>query len=207
MVGLINDNHMEYILGETRFYFAQCVFNVKVHYSAHDRIAKARSCKQWIAGAISVGTIVLLVFNIIAWECSCQTILSIVSFAGLVLTAASLSFEVFNRQDLTELMCCHKQAAQDYMSLRDQFMDLIRQIKEGGNLEDVSKQVQVCLRDYSKLGAYALPTTWKDYVSAQKKLGLYRNDEQFTWTSQQIDKFLPIELRENKNQERDEQGN
>ena len=106
-------------------------------------------------------------------------------------------FELYNKEDLTEIMCYHKQAAEDYKQLRASFMDIIRQIKS--NIDDgiVESRLQLCLHDYGILGKYSLPTNGDDYVNAQKSLGLSGQGESFTWSSEEIDKFLPVELREN----------
>ena len=186
---------MEYILGEARFYFAQCVFTSKCHYVAYDRYSRQRNKRQWIAGCFSGFTAVLLELTIIGWDWECDTLLQVVSFLSLTLTAASLVFEIMCRQDLTELMMCHKHAAQDYMSLRDKFMDAIRRIMQGDNKDEVSCELKLFLHDYDLLGEYALPTSSSDYVDAQKKLGLYGEDEAFTWSDEEIDAFLPEALR------------
>lgn len=41
---------MKHLLSETRFYFAQCVFNTSCHYSAVERIEKQRASRQNWAG-------------------------------------------------------------------------------------------------------------------------------------------------------------
>ena len=94
-------------------------------------------------------------------------------------------------------MCYHKQAAEDYKQLRDSFMDIIRQVKSGTEISIVESRLHKCLHDYSILGKYSLPTNKQDYVNTQQSLGLNGQGESFTWSSEEIDRFLPIELREN----------
>ena len=49
---------------------------------------------------------------------------------------------------------------------------------------------------YSSIGESSPTTTRKDYSKAQKSLGLGNNsDEEFTWSKEEINKFLPSELR------------
>ena len=188
---------MKAILGEARFYFAQCVFNCSCQYEAYGRYEKERNNRHNIALGISGVSIVCLCLTVVCWESGWQIFLRILSLLGTFLTAASMIFELYNKEDLTEIMCYHKQAAEDYKQLRDSFMDIIRQIKS--NIDDgiVESRLQLCLHDYGILGKYSLPTNGDDYVTAQNKLGLIGQGESFTWSTEEIDKFLPVELREN----------
>ena len=187
---------MNPLLGETRFYFAQCVFNTTCHYEAIEKYEKIRRGRQNMALLITFSTVIVLVSTIICWECDCQTILRILSLIGTAFTAVTLAFEFYNREDLTEIMFYHKQAAEDYKTLRDGLMDIIRQIKSGKSDSEIESFLKVCLRDYSMIGKYSLATTYEDYNSAQKKLGLNGSNESFTWSKEEIDRFLPHELRE-----------
>lgn len=40
---------MDYMLGEARFYFAQCVFNASCHYTAYSRYEKERDKRHTMA--------------------------------------------------------------------------------------------------------------------------------------------------------------
>lgn len=190
---------MKTILGEARFYFAQCVFNCSCHYATYNRYEKKRNKRHNYALLISVFSIIILSFTVVCWETGWQKFLRILSLLSTILTAASMIFELYNKEDLTEIMCYHKQSAEDYKQLRDSFMDIIRQIKLNVNYEIIEQKLQLCLHDYGILGKYSLSTNEDDYVTAQKNLGLVGVGESFTWSSEEIDKFLPIELRENLN--------
>lgn len=104
-------------------------------------------------------------------------------------------FELYNKEDLTEIMCHHKQVAEDYKRLRDSLIDLIRQIKSGKDVSIIETSLKECLHDYSILGQYSMPTNQKDYQNAQQNLGLTGDSETFTWTPEEIDRLLPHELR------------
>ncbi len=171
---------MKEILGEARFYFAQCVFNSSCHYAAYDRYECERDKRHTIALWISGTSILLLCFTVTCWESGCQDVLRILSFLGTVLTAASMIFELYNKEDLTEFMCYHKLAAEDYKQLRDSFMDVIRQIKTNVDSNIIEQKLHLCLHDYSILGKYSLPTNGDDYTNAQKTLGLTGQGESFT---------------------------
>ncbi len=188
---------MDKLLGEARFYFAQCVFNTSCQYKAYNRYKEKRDLRHKIALWISSISIIILCLTILGWESNCQLLLRIISFLGIILTAGSMIFELYNKEDLTEFMCYHKQTAEDYKQLRDLFMDIIRQIKSGGDKNIIEDRLQLYLHDYSILGKYSLPTNEQDYTNAQIELGLKGQGESFTWSLDEINKFLPIELREN----------
>ena len=149
---------MNFLLGEARFYFAQCVFNTSCHYAAYDRYEKERNKRHNIALTISSLSIISLCLTVLCWETSCQVFLRILSLLGILLTAVSLIFELYNKEDITEVMCYHKQAAEDYKQLRDSFMDIIRQVKSKAEISVVESRLHKCLHDYSILGKYSLPT-------------------------------------------------
>lgn len=190
---------MNSILGEARFYFAQCVFNCSCHYAAYGRYERERNIRHIVALGISGLSICALCATILCWETGWQVFLRVLSLLGTVLTAASMIFELYNKEDLTEIMCCHKQSAEEYKQLREALMDIIRQIKSNVDVTIVEPRLQLCLHDYSIIGKYSLATNLQDYKAAQNKLGLIGQDnEAFTWSSEDIDRFLPIELRENR---------
>jgi hypothetical protein len=184
------------LLSEARFYFAQCVFNTRCYYAAVDRCIKKRNRRKWIAIAISAVTLILLILHIIFLEKdSSQFWLPILSWIGLFLTAASLTFSYYCSEDLSDTIHIYKQSAEDYKALREQFMDLVRQIKAGGEYEKLSMELQQLLHDYSMIGKYSLVTDTKDYTKAQMSLGLRGQGEAFTWSDEEIDRFLPQALR------------
>ena len=186
---------MDKILAETRFYFAQCVFNTSCHYAAVERYQKQRSERQKIALWLSSGSVVLLVLTILGWELEWQWLLRFLSFIGLLSTAASLIFEIYNREDLTEFMCYHKVTAENYKGLRDNFMNLIRLIMTKADTCKIEPVLEKYLEEYKMIGKFSPATTGGDYSSAQKKLGLKNQGEAFTWSNEEIDRFLPEELR------------
>lgn len=186
---------MNFLLSEARFYFAQCVFTGKCHYCAVAEYSKKRNGRQGWAIGIAIVSLLVLVGTIICREHDWQVVLGIFSTLGLFSTAAALVFEFFNREDLTEFCCYHKQAAEDYYSLRDRLMDVIRQILSGTPKGNVEVVLQQCLHDYNMIGKYALQTSHQNYLDTQKALGLHGQGEEFTWSNDEIDKFLPEGLR------------
>lgn len=186
---------MRNILSETRFYFAQCVFNTSCHYSAVERIERERAIRQYWAIGISALSVLVLTGTCWAWEQNYLTALRVLSIIGTTATAASMIFEMFTRSDLTEFICSHKQTAEEYKFLRERFMDLIRHIIDGKTYNNIELQLQQLLNEYSLIGKHSFDTNGDDYNRAQQKLGLKGNGESFTWSNEEIDRFLPEELR------------
>lgn len=186
---------MKNILSEARFYFAQCVFNTYCHYSAVERIEQQRKNRQNWAIGISATSVVLLVITCLAWEQNWVWLLRVISILSAISTAVSLVFEMYTRSDLTEFICSHKQTAEEYKSLRERLLDLIRQIIDNKSVNIIESQLQQIINEYSLIGKHSFDTSGEDYSNAQQKLGLHGNGESFTWSNEEIDRFLPEELR------------
>lgn len=92
-------------------------------------------------------------------------------------------------------MCYHKVTAENYKGLRDNFMNLIRLIMTKADTCKIEPVLEKYLEEYKMIGKFSPATTGDDYSSAQKKLGLKNQGEAFTWSNEEIDRFLPEELR------------
>jgi len=185
------------LLANTRHYFAQTVFNTHCHYKAYDRLQKKKNCVSNFVAVISAVTLFLLILQIIGLEQKWQFLLNILSFVGLLLTGASLIFELFNKDDYIQEMYYHRTYAEKYKSLRDEYMSLIEEIMSNAFSKEYlrSKKNTLQIR-YSNIGETAPTTTYEDYKQAQIGLGLAgRTDEEFTWSDEEIDKFLPKQLK------------
>lgn len=187
----------EKLLSSIRFYFAQSVFMNSIHYKAHDRLNQVLKRNNRIVFYLAGTTLVLIVLKIIGLELRFDKLLSILSFCGLILTGASLVFSLYNKEDISEIKCQHRNIAEEYKFLRDKYMSLIEETMSNAfNEETLRNKSQVLMNQYGALGKYAPTTTGRDYLNAQKGLGLNgASDEEFTWSDNEIDKFLPQALR------------
>ena len=187
----------EILLANIRFYFAQSVFMNSCHYKAYYRLERRKNIISRIIMCFSTITIVLLILQVIGLEKDSKLLINIVAFVGLVLTGASLVFQLINKEDLSILMFQHKSNAEKYKILRDEYMTLIGEVMSNNIDEKILKEIRGKLQvRYSSLGEYSPATTYQDYSNAQKSLGLGGNsDEEFTWSNEEINKFLPKELR------------
>ena len=185
----------ENLLSIVRFYFAQSVFTSACQYYAVNRIENRK--KKFFYFTVGSSAITIILLSLQPFAIGDEAVIKLTSYFSSLLTAASLIFEVMNKEDLTLSICQHKTYGQKYKTLRDEFMALIEEVKSNNAEEHVLRgKKDLLLIRYSELGNHAPSTTGKDYQNTQKALGLGNNeDEQFTWSDQEIDLFLPAKLR------------
>lgn len=190
------------LLSTTKHFFAQCVFMNSIHYKAYNRLQQRQNLYKNITAWISGSTLVLIILQVIAFhaftdKAVLNTVLSVLSYVGLILTAVSLLFTMFHKEDISEIKVNHRLAAETYKELRDSYLLLIEEIASNeSNLSDLRSKAREYQKQYSSIGKYSPTTTYKDYQAAQNQLGLNGNsDEEFTWTDEEINSFLPQRLR------------
>ena len=91
----------------------------------------------------------------------------------------------------------HKISALKYMALRDKYKNLIVDIVNGdlSNTEIRDKR-DALQSEYQIISDIAPETDPKDYKKAQEKLfGKEKDGEEFTWSEEDIDRFLPDALK------------
>jgi hypothetical protein len=188
------------LLANVRFYFAQSVFMNSIHYKAFGNIKKRKNVlSKTVLWCASI-TIVLLILQVVGLENNNDTIIKIVTYVGLLLTAITTVLEIFNKDDLSLLMFQHKNIAEKYKTLRDEYMSLIEEIMSNNlDEEKIREKKDKLQKRYSEIGENAPETNFDNYKEAQLGLGLDGNSgEEFTWADKEIDKFLPEQLRLNK---------
>ncbi len=185
------------LLATARFYFAQCVFMNNIHYKAYYRLSKVQDRNRYIVFGMASITLILIILQIIGLETSSPNLLRILALCGLILTGTGLMFELYNKEDISEIKSQHRNVAEEYKVLRDQFMSLIEEIMSKPNSEKkLRKEFKKLQNKYSYVGKSSPTTTANDYSESQKGLGLKGNsDEEFTWSDSEVDRFLPAELR------------
>lgn len=189
----MNDN----LLASVRFYFAQSVFNNSCHFKAYNRLKKSRNYLSNFVISLSAATLILLILQIVGLEQKNQQLLNILASIGMLLTGASLIFEMFNKEDKSQEIFLHKMYAEKYKALRDEYLGLIEEIMSNAIPEiELRLKRDRLQKRYSTIGENAPETTGKDYSNAQIGLGLDGNSgEEFTWSDIEINKFLPEQLR------------
>jgi len=188
------------LLAITRFYFAQNVIMNRIHYKSYERLNKVIERNRIIISLIASATLIVIILQVVGFETGNTRLLSILSFCGMVLTGTSLVFQMFSNSDISEIKFQHKTQAENYKSLRDQYMSLIEEIMSKSSSESKLRAKHKELQSmYCKIGKSSPATTPKDYTNAQSALGIGKNsDEEFTWSDSEIDRFLPVNLRSDK---------
>ncbi len=183
------------MLSVARFYFAQCVFMTTIHYKAYNRLQNRERILRIFSLIIASLTMLIIVLQTIGAIEGIQKLLDILSYCGLVLTGVSILFFVFTKENLSEIKVQHKNIAEEYKAIRDQFMLLIGKLTQNKDAEN-DNELDSMIQRYSEIGKYAPSTTGNDYEFAQKSLGIGNsNDEGFSWSNEEIDRFLPEELK------------
>ncbi len=190
------------LLSTTRHFFAQCVFMNSIHYKAYNRMRERQNLYKKITAWISGSTLALIILEVIAFQAFLEmdrliTILSVLSYVGLILTAVSLLFTMFQKDDISEIKINHRLAAESYKELRDSYLLLMEKMfSNDGDLSELRTTSKEYQQQYSNIGKYSPTTTYEDYQETQKGLGLKGNsDEEFTWIDEEINRFLPQKLR------------
>jgi len=98
--------------------------------------------------------------------------------------------------DVEQSAVLHKNAALQYMALRDQYLSLIADLAS----DSISSAALILRRDhlteqYQIVSKMSPQTNYDDYLEAQKRLGLKGIGEEYTWSNAEINKFLPLALR------------
>ncbi len=96
-------------------------------------------------------------------------------------------------RDLAELALKHKQAATDIWLAREKFLSLITDLNIGGKpLGTIQVERDLLIEQLHSTYRGAPNTTSRAYEKAQKAL---KRDEEMTFSDDEIDAFLPNELR------------
>lgn len=171
--------------------FAQCVFNHKVQESACERNEKS-------SNKIVVWNIVILV--IVLGLLIIQLIYpdkSWISYLSAGVTAWEIIFLVIQLTfSFQEKSINHKNSALQYMGLRDEYKNFIVDIIDSSMTYELINQKRDQLQNkYQLISELSWQSKYIDYLRAQVKLFWdNRSGEEFTWSNNEINQFLPASL-------------
>ena len=173
--------------GQLRESFGRVVYTHKTHEKCADILLdRLSTIKLWqiILSAITTGGFISAFFgagNIGA------AIGVMVSTSLLVLNAYTKNY------DLGELAQKHKQAANDIWLIREKYLSLITDLAMGEKPTETLQQERDALVDeLHSVYSGAPSTTFQAYRKAQQAL---KQNEDMTFSDQEIDAFLPKELK------------
>lgn len=130
---------------------------------------------------------------------SCSLITDIFSksptlpYISAVLAALTLAFVIFqlsfNPEEVAEK---HRQAAKELWYIREKYMNLLIDMKNGSlSDETVTKRRDALIEELKLIYKFAPSTSLLAYKAAQKALKI---NEELTFTAKEINQFLPKEL-------------
>lgn len=173
--------------------FANTVFTHKVQEVAAE-FQEKKAFFMKITNIILVSIVLILLFlqTLYPSKILFSYIASGVAVAEVIFLIIQISFSFEQR------MVMHKNSALKYMGLRDSYRSLITDIMNGSLTNDTLLAKRDLLqREYQVISDLAPQTGSKEYTEAQKRLnkrGAVQGEE-FTWSDEEIDHFLPEKLR------------
>jgi hypothetical protein len=191
----MDGNSYNSLLSEVRWYFAQCVFNSSCYYKASGRCKKAKAKRDnWTLG-FAVFAVISVFAQVITLRVDISILIQGASYFSLLVSAGSMINQIVRNDSNNDQIISYKVTAEEYKELREKFFDLLRKIYERQELSLLDSCCTEYIGWYSHIGKMAISTTYQDYKDAQHSLGLDADDEEFTWTNEQIDKLLPDGLK------------
>lgn len=177
-------------LATLRQNFAQCVFTHQVQEAAANRNFKTSDKYTKINIGLVAGVLVMLVLQSVYQDAGWYTALgSGLAIGEILFLIVQQTFSVDQKAVL------HKNSAVQYMALRDQYLSLISDLSTDQlNVDDYRMRRDHLMAQYEVVSKLSPQTEYADYLRAQKSLGLTGNDEQYTWSDTEINRFLPKEL-------------
>ena len=127
------------------------------------------------------------------------------SYIGAGITIAEIIFLIIQLTfSFEQQRIIHKSSALKYMGLRDCYRSLIADImNENITTETILSKRDLLQHEYQVISDLSPQTGNKEYTETQKRLnkrGAVQGEE-FTWSDEEIDRFLPETLRLKKNAE------
>lgn len=172
--------------------FANTVFTHKVQ-----EIASEFQDKN--ALKVKIGNIVLVSFVLITLVLSIYNFSPIFGYLGIILSIVEIIFLIFQLSFKYEDKAIHhKNSALKYLGLRNTYTSLITDIMNNSiSAKEIIYKRDNLLKEYQVLCDLAPQTGREEYEEAQKRLnkrGVVEGED-FTWSDEEIDRFLPKELR------------
>lgn len=172
--------------------FAQCVFNHKIHEKANDRLLNLLNYYKYFKIIFIFCVPFFLVLNLLFPECK------IFIYIPIALTILEIVFNFVQKEfPFEEEAKNHKKSALQFLRLRDEYKNFISDITYWNiDEKEILLRRDYLQKEYSIICELTLDTSYKDYIRTQNSL-LWKGNksEEFTWSNDEINRFLPKELR------------
>jgi len=180
------DESRRVLEGQIRESYGRVVYSHKTHEKCADILLGQLSnikLTQIILSAVTTGGCIsaLLGSGVIG-----ASIGGVVSTTLLVLNAYTKNW------DLGQLAQKHRQAANDIWLIREKYLSLLTNLASGTPIDSVREERDKLLLELHAVYVGSPSTTYNAYKKAQQALQTHQD---MTFTDQEIDAFLPKELR------------
>lgn len=173
--------------------FANTVFTHKVQEVAAEHQEK-KAFRVKITNIALVSVVLVLLFFQASYPDQIMF-----SYIGVGVTISEVIFLIIQLSfSFEQRMIMHKNSALKYMGLRDSYRSLIADImNESITNEALLARRDLLQREYQVISDLAPQTGGQEYTEAQKRLNkrCVVQGEEFTWSDEEIDWFLPEKLR------------
>ena len=173
--------------------FASTVFTHKVQEVASENQEK----NVFIIKIINIVLVSIVLILLIIQASNPENL--IFSFIGAGVTVAEIIFLIIQLSfNFEQKVIMHKNSALKYMGLRDAYRSLITDVmNEVIQTNEIVSRRDLLQREYQIISDLAPQTSNKEYSEAQKRLNKRGavSGEEFTWSDEEIDWFLPESLR------------
>lgn len=173
--------------GQLRECFGRVVYSHKTHEKCADillsRLARIK-LSQIILSAITTAGFIATIFG--AGKLG--------AMLGILVSTTLLGLNAYTKNyDLGELAQKHKQAANDLWLIREKYLSLITDLVMGEKpLETLQAERDILVEELHSVYSGAPSTTFQAYKKAQESL---KKSEDMTFSEEEIDAFLPKELK------------
>jgi len=178
--------------------FGRVVYSHKTHEKCADiLLSRLSNIKLWqiILSAITTAGFIATLFDTG----------KVGILIGIIVSTLLLILNAYTKNyDLGEIAQKHKQAANDLWLIREKYLSLLTELAMGEKptediktvgdkpIDDIKKERDVLLEDLHSIYSGSPSTTSKAYRKAQDALKI---NEELTFSDEEIDAFLPKELR------------
>jgi len=178
------------LTGQLRECFGRVVYSHKTHEKCADiLLSRLSRIKLWqiILSALTTGGFIAAVFG--AGQVG--------AVAGILVSTTLLVLNAYTKNyDLGELAQKHRQAGVDLWIIREKYLSLITDLRTGEKtIETLQTERDALLDELHSVYSGAPSTTYQAYKKAQEAL---QSLEDMTFSDEEIDAFLPKELRKAK---------
>lgn len=173
--------------GQLRECYGRVVYSHKTHEKCSDiLLSRLSTIKLWqiILSAITAGGFIAAVFGAG----------NVGALIGVLVSTALLALNAYTKDyDLGELSQKHRQAGADLWRIREKYLSLITDLRMGERpIEQLQAARDELLDELRSVYAGAPSTTYQAYKKAQEAL---KHLEDMTFSDEEIDAFLPKELK------------